>query len=145
MAKKIADKNWILTAYDELSADGDVSAIAPNNQGQAARTTDNSRGKGIGKSQNSQKKTTRKVKPEQPVGDLFAGLLDEEPETKVEARNDGNTDIQRTFANTVKNDMLASLDNGTKPYQGILDLRKRAKELALCMARIRSSLFWRLI
>lgn len=78
--KKIADKNWILTAYDELSADGDVSAIAPNNQGQAARTTDNSRGKGIGNSQNKQEdqkeKTTKKVKPEQQVGDLFAGLFD---------------------------------------------------------------------
>ena len=78
--KKIADKNWILTAYDELSADGDVSAIAPNNQGQAARTTDNSRGKGIGNSQNNQEdqkeKTTKKVKPEQQVGDLFAGLFD---------------------------------------------------------------------
>ena len=78
--KKIADKNWILTAYDELSADGDVSAIAPNNQGQAARTTDNSHGKGIGNSQNKQEdqkeKTTKKVKPEQQVGDLFAGLFD---------------------------------------------------------------------
>lgn len=78
--KKIADKNWILTAYDELSADGDVSAIAPNYQGQAARTTDNSRGKGIGNSQNKQEdqkeKTTKKVKPEQQVGDLFAGLFD---------------------------------------------------------------------
>jgi N12 class adenine-specific DNA methylase len=78
--RKIADKNWILTAYDELSADGDVSAIAPNNQGQAARTTDNSRGKGIGNSQNKQEdqkeKTTKKVKPEQQVGDLFAGLFD---------------------------------------------------------------------
>ena len=77
---KIADKNWVLTAYDELSADGDVSAIAPNNQGQAARTTDNSRGKGIGNSQNNQEdqkeKTTKKVKPEQQVGDLFAGLFD---------------------------------------------------------------------
>ncbi len=43
--KKTADKNWVLTAYDELSADGDVSAIAPANQGQAARTTGKSRGK----------------------------------------------------------------------------------------------------
>jgi PAS domain-containing protein len=77
------------------------------------------------------KKSGKKVKPEQRVGDLFAGLLDEEPETKVEARNDGNTDIHRTFANTVKNDMLASLDNGTKPYRGIIDLRKRAKDLGM--------------
>ena len=43
--KKIADKNWVLTAYDELSADGGVSAIAPTNRGQAARTTDKQRGK----------------------------------------------------------------------------------------------------
>lgn len=66
--KKIADKNWILTAYDELSADGDVSAIAPNNQGQAARTTDNSRGKGIGNSQNNQEDQKEKTAhPTNPV------------------------------------------------------------------------------
>ena len=43
--KKIADKNWVLTAYDEMSADGGVSAIAPVNQGQAAPTTGKSRDK----------------------------------------------------------------------------------------------------
>ena len=89
--KKIADKNWILTAYDELSADGDVSAIAPNNQGQAARTTDNSRGKGIGNSQNNQEdqkeKTTKKVKPEQQVGDLFAGLFDKSSDNGLQGND----------------------------------------------------------
>lgn len=89
--KKIADKNWILTAYDELSADGDVSAIAPNNQGQAARTTDNSRGKGIGNSQNKQEdqkeKTTKKVKPEQQVGDLFAGLFDKSSDNGLQGND----------------------------------------------------------
>ena len=94
--KKIADKNWILTAYDELSADGDVSAIAPNNQGQAARTTDNSRGKGIGNSQNKQEdqkeKTTKKVKPEQQVGDLFAGLFDKSSDNGLQ----GNDEAVRT-------------------------------------------------
>jgi N12 class adenine-specific DNA methylase len=89
--KKIADKNWILTAYDELSADGDVSAIAPNNQGQAARTTDNSRGKGIGNSQNNQEdqkeKTTNKVKPEQQVGDLFAGLFDKSSDNGLQGND----------------------------------------------------------
>ena len=34
-----------MTAYDESSADGDISAIAPINQGQAARTTDKSENK----------------------------------------------------------------------------------------------------
>ena len=77
------------------------------------------------------KKSSKAVKPEQPIGDLFAGLMDEEPEAKVEAKEDGNTEIRRTFANAVKNDMLASLDNGTKPYRGILDLRKRAKALGM--------------
>ena len=77
------------------------------------------------------KKPAKEVKPEQPIGDLFAGLMDEEPEAKVEAKEDGNTEIRRTFANAVKNDMLASLDNGTKPYRGILDLRKRAKALGM--------------
>lgn len=89
--KKIADKNWILTAYDELSADGDVSAIAPNNQGQAARTTDISRGKGIGNSQNNQEdqkeKTTKKVKPEQQVGDLFAGLFDKSSDNGLQGND----------------------------------------------------------
>ena len=37
--KKIADKNWILTAYDETKADG-TSAISGINQGQAAQPTD---------------------------------------------------------------------------------------------------------
>lgn len=32
---------------------------------------------------------------------------------------------------TVKADMLAALDNGTKPYRSILDLRKRASELGM--------------
>ena len=36
--KKIADKNWILTAYDETKADG-TSAISDTNQGQAAPPT----------------------------------------------------------------------------------------------------------
>ena len=60
--KKIADKNWVLTAYDELSADGDVSAIAPVNQGQAARTTGKSQRKDTIKPSNSQKKNVKSNK-----------------------------------------------------------------------------------
>ena len=60
--KKIADKNWVLTAYDELSADGDVSAIAPVNQGQAARTTGKSQRKDTTKPSNSQKKNVKSNK-----------------------------------------------------------------------------------
>ncbi len=54
--KKIADKNWVLTAYDELSADGDVSAIAPTNEVQAARHT--------GKSDAKVETTSEKTKNE---------------------------------------------------------------------------------
>ena len=32
----------------------------------------------------------------------------------------------RAFVETVKNDMLSALDNGTKPYKSIVDIRKRA-------------------
>ena len=60
--KKIADKNWVLTAYDELSADGDVSAIAPVNQGQAARTTGKSQRKDTTKPSYSQKKNVKSNK-----------------------------------------------------------------------------------
>ena len=75
-------------------------------------------------------KGKKRVKPEQQVGDLFGGQLDEVAEKEV-AERDGNSEIHRTFAMTVKNDMLSSLDNGTKPYRGILDLRKRAKEIGM--------------
>ena len=43
----------------------------------------------------------------------------------------GNTEINRKFAMTVMNDMLSALENGTKPYRSIVDLRKRAKQLGL--------------
>lgn len=43
--KKIADKNWVLTAYDESASDGN-SAITKAFQGKAALTTDKSARKG---------------------------------------------------------------------------------------------------
>lgn len=43
--KKIADKNWVLTAYDENSADGTTGATRATNQGQAAQTAELSDGK----------------------------------------------------------------------------------------------------
>ena len=72
--KKIADKNWVLTAYDELSADGDVSAIAPTNKVQAARHTDETRGKGTKKNGNSQEKAEKNVdEPIEDVGEKIGG------------------------------------------------------------------------
>ena len=42
-----------------------------------------------------------------------------------------NAEINRTFANAVKTDMLVALDSGTRPYRSILDLRKRAASLGM--------------
>lgn len=44
--KKIADKNWVLTAYDESAADNGGSAITNVNQAKAAPSTARSDGKG---------------------------------------------------------------------------------------------------
>ena len=93
-----------------------------------------SEGKVTSKTSDKQGKGKKKVKPEQQVGDLFAGLLDEAKDNGTEGNSvnhDENSEIHRTFAMVVKNDMLSSLDNGTKPYRGILDLRRRAKELGM--------------
>lgn len=126
---------WLLTAYEKKNASGGSSDIDPEprrgKQNGTAPLQDNSSvGKVTAKTSDKQGKGKKKVKPEQQVGDLFAGLFDEVPEKKV-AESSANTEIQRTFAMTVKNDMLSSLDNGTKPYRGILDLRRRAKELGM--------------
>ena len=56
--KKIADKNWILTAYDETKAD-DTSAISGTNEGQAARPTVVSEGEGTTQSAKVQEKAQK--------------------------------------------------------------------------------------
>lgn len=63
------------------------------------------------------------------VADLFGGLFEEE--ANPEATESQDNELHRKFAMTVKNDMLAALDNGTKPYRSILDLRKRASGLGM--------------
>lgn len=60
--KKIADKNWVLTAYDLSASDGS-SAITTTNQGEAAPATDKSASKDTAKTSDSQedeKKRTEK-------------------------------------------------------------------------------------
>ncbi len=52
--KKIADKNWVLTAYDELSADSGSPAVT--NQDKAGSVTANSVGKNTKISEYSEKK-----------------------------------------------------------------------------------------
>ncbi|MBP3244655.1 MAG: hypothetical protein J6M59_06095 [Bacteroidaceae bacterium] len=62
--KKIADKNWVLTAYDLSASDGS-SAITTTNQGEAAPATDKSASKDTAKTSDShedEKKRTEKDK-----------------------------------------------------------------------------------
>ena len=53
--KKIADKTWVLTAYDTSASDGS-SAITATNKGKAAPATDENRGKGTNNPSNGQEK-----------------------------------------------------------------------------------------
>lgn len=79
----------------------------------------------IKKTRSTRKKSEKKnVSLKEQTGGLFEELF-------TAASNSGKTDLQRKFAMTVKSDMLAALDNDTKPYRSILDLRKRASELGL--------------
>ena len=78
----------------------------------------------IKKSRSSRKKSEKKnVSSQKQEGGLFGDLFAES--------NKAETDMHRKFAMAVKADMLSALDNGTKPYRSILDLRKRASELGM--------------
>lgn len=75
------------------------------------------------------KNKKKTVSSQAQVADLFGGLFDEEASS--EAAESQDNELHRKFAMTVKDDMLAALDNGTKPYRSILDLRKRASGLGM--------------
>ena len=76
------------------------------------------------KSRPARKKNEKKaVNSRNQTGGLFGDLLTENDKLMQK--------LHRQFAMTVKADMLAALDNGTKPYRSILDLRKRASELGM--------------
>ena len=78
----------------------------------------------IKKTRSAKKETKKKsVTSQEQTGGLFDDLFAE--------TNKADAELHRQFAMTVKADMLAALDNGTKPYRSILDLRKRASELGM--------------
>lgn len=78
----------------------------------------------IKKTRSAKKETKKKtVTSQEQTGGLFDDLFAE--------TNKADAVLHRQFAMTVKADMLAALDNGTKPYRSILDLRKRASELGM--------------
>ena len=75
------------------------------------------------------KNKKKSVSSQTQVADLFGGLFEENASTEFASSQDN--ELNRKFAMTVKDDMLASLDNGTKPYRSILDLRKRASGIGM--------------
>ena len=78
----------------------------------------------IKKTRSAKKETKKKtVTSQEQTGGLFDDLFAE--------TNKADAELHRQFAMTVKADMLAALDNDTKPYRSILDLRKRASELGM--------------
>lgn len=86
----------------------------------------------IKKSRSTRKKSEKKAVNSQQSNEL--GLFDDLIDNNKNSENGlqrTEAELHRQFAMTVKADMLAALDNGTKPYRSILDLRKRASELGM--------------
>lgn len=86
----------------------------------------------IKKSRPVRKKNEKKAVNSQQSNELglFDGLTDNNKNSEHGLQRT-DAELHRQFAMTVKADMLAALDNGTKPYRSILDLRKRASELGM--------------
>lgn len=86
----------------------------------------------IKKSRSARKKNEKKTVNSHQSNELglFDGLIDNNKNSENELQRT-DAELHRQFAITVKADMLAALDNGTKPYRSILDLRKRASELGM--------------
>ena len=79
--KKIADKNWVLTAYDLSASDGS-SAITTTNQGEAAPATDKSASKDTAKTSDSQE--DEKKRTEKDKTDSQGNPINEDGTLKVE-------------------------------------------------------------
>lgn len=86
----------------------------------------------IKKSRPARNKNEKKAVNSQQSNELglFDGLTDNNKNNEHGLQRT-DAELHRQFAMTVKADMLAALDNGTKPYRSILDLRKRASELGM--------------
>ncbi len=111
--KKIADKNWVLTAYDETSADN-ASAISDANQAQAARGT------AVSDSKDSKKTTGTQPATENIPPHLMPKML-------KDAYESGNAeDISR--AETAMREFIMNTD----------DMRKVAETYRLSIERVRS-------
>ena len=109
--------------FDKKSIDALATAETVTRETEVEQETEIAQER-IKKSRPARKKNEKKaVNSRNQTGGLFGDLLTENDKADAE--------LHRQFAMTVKADMLAALDNGTKPYRSILDLRKRASELGM--------------
>ena len=118
--------------FDKGHSDALATAEMVVQEQEAAKQTEEAKEK-LTERRNSQRKEKesrkKSISSQTQVADLFGGLFEENASTEAAASQDN--ELNRKFAMTVKDDMLAALDNGTKPYRSILDLRKRASGLGM--------------
>lgn len=109
--------------FDKQGIDAFATAETVTREAQVAQEVEVAQER-IKKTRSAKKETKKKsVTSQEQTGGLFDDLFAE--------TNKADAVLHRQFAMTVKADMLAALDNGTKPYRSILDLRKRASELGM--------------
>ena len=109
--------------FDKQGIDAFVTAEIVTREAEVAQEVEVAQER-IKKTRSAKKETKKKtVTSQEQTGGLFDDLFAE--------TNKADAELHRQFAMTVKADMLAALDNGTKPYRSILDLRKRASELGM--------------
>lgn len=109
--------------FDKTGIDAIATAETVTREAEVAQEVEVAQER-IKKTRSAKNETKKKtVTSQEQTGGLFDDLFAE--------TNKADAVLHRQFAMTVKADMLAALDNGTKPYRSILDLRKRASELGM--------------
>lgn len=124
--------------FDKDHSDAMATAEMVVAEQDANRQANEAKEKLINQRNKQRKSDKRQRKQEEPkIADLFSAqeeVMAENQEDKsvnTATPNAENTEINRKFADAVKNDMLSALNSGTKPYRSILDLRKRAAGLGM--------------
>ena len=122
--KKIADKNWVLTAYDEMAADGDNSAITTGNQANAALSTANPDAKVV-KENETAKASGRKVAESSEGGEKVLGFDRAEVAKEAEKADDQAKhfelldQIDEKLAGTRIEELMSELDNETTKFRSV--------------------------
>lgn len=120
-----------VTNFDKTSIDALAAAETITREAEVEQEAEIAQER-IKKSRPARKKNEKKAVNSQQSNELglFDGLIDNNKNSENGLQRT-EAELHRQFAMTVKADMLAALDNGTKPYRSILDLRKRASELGM--------------